>query len=72
MTPSIPAITSRSLHRSGPFSFLIALLLLASWPGVAATQDDSAASPDAFGDGANPAEVAAAIDSLAEHAALVE
>jgi hypothetical protein len=63
---------TRSPCRSGPLSCLIALLLLAAWPGVAATQDDSAASPDAFRDDANPGEVTAAFDSLAEHAALVE
>jgi hypothetical protein len=31
-----------SLRRTGSGLFLIALLALASWPGVAATQDDSA------------------------------
>ena len=32
----------QSLRRTGSCRFLIALLALASWPGVAATQDDSA------------------------------
>ncbi len=72
MTPSTPPISSGSLHRRGPLFFLIAFLLLAAWPGVGAAQDDSGALPDGFWDDANPAEVAAAIDSLAAHAALVE
>jgi len=72
MTPPIPAMRTRSLRRCAPFSLLVALLALATWPGVAATQEDSAASPKAIGDGANPAEVVAAFDSLAEHAARVE
>ena len=32
----------QSLRRTGSCRFLIALLTLATWPGVAATQDDSA------------------------------
>ena len=32
----------QSLRQTGTCLFLIALLALASWPGVAATQDDSA------------------------------
>ena len=32
----------KSLRRTGSCRFLIALLALASWPGVAATRDDSA------------------------------
>lgn len=36
----------RSLQQTGPYRFLIALLALTSWPGVAATQDDSAGEAD--------------------------
>ena len=35
-------MSMKSLRRSGSCLFLIALLALASWPGVAATQDDPA------------------------------
>jgi hypothetical protein len=34
-----------SLRRTGSCRFLIALLTLASWPGVAATQDSTGAAP---------------------------
>jgi hypothetical protein len=96
----------KSLRRTGPCRFLIALLALACWPGAAARQDDPTAvpenryldssgdrgnsergfresnascgplvpvaSPSASGDGTDRADVAAALDSLAKHAALVE
>jgi hypothetical protein len=38
----IPAMSIKSLRRTGSCRFLIALLALASWPGLAAAQDDSA------------------------------
>jgi hypothetical protein len=59
---------TQSLRRSGFFRLLIPLLTLASWPGIAATQDDFSGPPKEFDDAANRAEVAAALDSLANHA----
>jgi hypothetical protein len=48
------------------------LLALASWPGIAATQDEFSVPQKNFDDAANRAEVAAALDSLANHAAVIE
>jgi hypothetical protein len=72
MTSRIPAMSTQSLRRSGFFRLLIPLLALASWPGIAAAQDDFSVSQKDFDDAANRAEVAAALDSLANHAALIE
>jgi len=63
---------TRSLRRSGFSRLLIPLLALASWPGIAAAQEDFTVSQKGLDDAANRAEVAAALDSLGNHAALVE
>ncbi len=43
----LPAMSIKSPRRTGPCRFLVALLALAIWPSVAATQDNSAGTAPA-------------------------